>query len=120
MTNFVQLGSQNNIPEWITDTATKVQEVFGDNGHEFILIPCVNPKNIDDKELRSGKYLVGTVMTDVDDVTEFCICMAGAISAYSKSAKKGTQNKAMVLMGEQILDILKDVAKLDEKRGRNE
>lgn len=120
MTNFVQLGSQKNIPEWITDTSTKVQKVFGDNGHEFILIPCANPKNIDDKALKEGKYLVGTVMTDVDDVTEFCICMAGAISAYSKSAKRGTQDKAMVLMGEQILSILKDVAKFDEKRGKNE
>lgn len=115
-TNFVQLGSVIDVPEWLSDSAQRVQKEFSKHHHNFILIPSVNPDTLKDKDVKAHSVLLGTITTDVEDATEFCVALAGAIASYSKSAKKDAQDEAMKLMADTVRDIIYDVAKMEGKK----
>lgn len=116
MAEPVYIGQDKRDVKWLAETASFVQKKFQENGHEFILIPCVDVDKITHEGLKKGKFQVGTCLTDCTDVVSFATAIAGAICSYSITSKDKGRGNSSVILAETILDMVKEVRDLDGKR----
>lgn len=100
--------------KWLNDSAQYVQDNFEKHGHEFILIPCKDVDKLSLDDLSNGGVHIGTCITDCYDPVSFAVSVAGAISSFALTSKD--KNKASVKLAETILQIVKEVAELGEKK----
>lgn len=115
----VYIGQDKSRFKWINEAAQAVQKQFTPNGHQFILIPCVDVDDMKEDKIRKGEYQIGTCITDCTDPVSFATAVAGAICSFGLTSKdKGKDGKAATKMAETILDMVKEVGKIKDDKER--
>lgn len=115
MAEPVYIGQDKRDVKWLTEAANFVQEKFQKNGHDFILIPCVDIDKVTSEGLEKGLFQVGTCLTDCADAASFATAVAGAICSYSMTSKDKGRGDSSVVLAETILGIVKDVRSTYDK-----
>lgn len=116
MAKLVYVGKNKCDIKWLAEAAEFVQEKFQENGHEFILIPCKDVDKVISEAFETGDLHFGTCLTDCTDVVSFATAMAGAICCYSMTSKDKGKGKSSVVLARTILNMVKEVNKLNGKR----
>lgn len=115
MAEPVYIGQDKRDAKWLAEAAEFAQKKFQENGHEFILIPCVNVDEITSEGLKKGKFQLGTCITDCTDVVSFATAIAGAICSYSITSKDKGKGNSSVILAETVLDMVKEVRDFESK-----